>query len=228
MLQRCVADLAPTASHHPHWFMSANRPARLSNQEEEATDLQPLDVLLLRIGSCLTDPPGAPSHLEAGVDTTDANSRQGSTPPGTLESGKGTPVPGDQRSFPEGSIAVIAVSDLVEWMRRAVTAPHCAGVRVRNATATHSFLRPGVSVPALFRRASWLQVPLRPVWGGAPPASLDHPRASGLPSLEDNCRLAVASAGCPEDEGVPTFDHQALVRKRRGQRGLLPLRALRP
>ena len=36
-------------------------------------------------------------------------------------------------------------------MRRAVAAPHTPGVRVRNASSAYSFLKPGVSVPAVFR-----------------------------------------------------------------------------
>ena len=36
-------------------------------------------------------------------------------------------------------------------MRRAVAAPHTSGVRVRNASSAYSFLKPGVTVPAVFR-----------------------------------------------------------------------------
>jgi nucleoside-diphosphate-sugar epimerase len=117
-------------------------------QEAELAALPMLDLLVLRIGSCLTDPPGTPTYLEPAADTTE---HLGHANLGIIDPLKGTPEPGAQYCFPEGSLAVIAVSDLIEIMRRAIAMPHTPGVRVRNATATHSFLRPGVSVPAVFR-----------------------------------------------------------------------------
>ena len=67
-----------------------------------------LDLLVMRIGSCLTDPPGTPTYLEPAADTTDLKQ------PGVIDPLKGTPEPGSQYCFPEGSLAVIAVSDFVE------------------------------------------------------------------------------------------------------------------
>ena len=116
-------------------------------QQDEAPDeaLPLLDLLVMRIGSCLTDPPGTPTYLEPASDTTDPKQ------PGVIDPLKGIAEPGSQYCFPEGSLAVIAVSDLIELLRRAVAAPHTPGVRVRNATAAYSFLKPGVTVPAIFR-----------------------------------------------------------------------------
>ena len=58
------------------------------------------------------------------------------------------------------------MSDLIELLRRAIAAPHTPGVRVRNATSSYSFLKPGVSVPAVFRH-----------WYGR---AVDHVRPAGL------------------------------------------------
>lgn len=100
-----------------------------------------LDVMLLRIGCCITDPPHPPMHLETALGEAVSIGRA------RLDA----PPPADP-CFPEGPMAVIAESDMVRCLELAARAPPKPGVRVRNATARHAFLAPGASVPEVFRR----------------------------------------------------------------------------
>ena len=100
-----------------------------------------LDVLLLRIGCCITDPPMPPLHLETGIG------QAYPVQPAALSA----PPPTDP-CFPEGPLAVIAESDIVRCLELAARAPHTPGVRTVNVTARHAFVQGGTSVPQLLRK----------------------------------------------------------------------------
>eukprot|EP00966_Prymnesium_polylepis_P271281 6267989-Prymnesium_polylepis.1 len=109
------------------------------HEHESGAARPPLDVALLRIGCCITDPAdGPPRHLETAIDDGwTAKPADGATK-------------GDDM-FPEGPLACIAVSDMVECLSLAALAPHRAGVRTMNVTAQHAFIADGCSVPQVMR-----------------------------------------------------------------------------
>ena len=113
----------------------------LAAQDARANPSPGLDIILLRIGCCITDPPGPPKHLETAIGQAVGIDRARIEAP-----------PPEDPCFPEGPIAVIAESDIVRCLELAARAPPKPGVRTFNATARHAFLAVGASVPDVFRR----------------------------------------------------------------------------
>lgn len=112
---------------------------------EQTDPLQRLEFMLMRIGCCITDPPGVPRHLETAIDG------KYEIKPSSLESPPVTSFPTGGVSFPEAPLTAIAISDMVRCLSLAVAAPHRPGVRTFNITGLKSFLAEGVTVPQIMK-----------------------------------------------------------------------------
>lgn len=110
-----------------------------------------LDITVLRIGCCITDPPGPPTHLETALN------EELPIKPTSLAN-----TPGDTLTDILAPMAVIAISDMTRCLMLAAMAERKAGLRTYNVTAEQSLLADGVSVPEVMRK-----------WFGAAVASHD-------------------------------------------------------
>ena len=101
---------------------------------------EPLDITMLRIGCCLTDPgDGPPRHLETGI---------GKVIPIAPRDGTNS----DDNS-PESAMAAIAISDMVECLcLAALKEQFKPGVRQMNVTAEHAFVADGCTVPQVMKK----------------------------------------------------------------------------
>ena len=111
----------------------------IATQNDRENPDAPLDITMLRIGCCLTDPgEGPPRHLETGI-------------------GKEIPIaPADgynsNANSPESAISAIAISDMVECLcLAALKEEFKPGVRQMNVTAEHAFVADGCTVPQVMR-----------------------------------------------------------------------------
>ena len=147
-LPKCPPLMMPMPDEHPYaGFPWAYALSKIQVEElcqmlvaQDAREPDPtLDVMLVRIGCCVTDPPEPPKHLETAIGESIPMSRA------TLDG------PPANACFPEGPIALIAVSDMARCLELAARAPPKLGVRTITATAKHAYLAPGVTVPQLFR-----------------------------------------------------------------------------
>jgi nucleoside-diphosphate-sugar epimerase len=112
----------------------------IATRYEREDPEEPLDVTMLRIGCCLTDPgDGPPRHLETGI-------------------GKEIPIaPRDgtnsDDNSPESAISAIAISDMVECLcLAALKEEFKPGVRTMNVTAEHAFIKDGCTVPQVMKK----------------------------------------------------------------------------
>ena len=111
----------------------------IATQNDRENPDAPLDITMLRIGCCLTDPgDGPPRHLETGI-------------------GKEIPIaPRDgtnsDDNSPESAISAIAISDMVECLcLAALKEEFKPGVRTMNVTAEHAFIKDGCTVPQVMQ-----------------------------------------------------------------------------